>query len=101
MVGEKKPERNTLKIAGQKLTSQRKRGRDLCYVFMRKGALVTENQLSDAGHAEGRVHSPDRENTRWARGLDSSQGQPPGCADDPGQMGYNLSLGEEAREKYS
>ena len=52
MVGEKKPERNILKIAGQKLTSQRRRGRDLCdYVFTKKGALVAGRQLSGTGHA--------------------------------------------------
>lgn len=69
MVGEKKPERNILKIAGQKLTSQRRRGRDLCdYVFMRKGALVAERQLSGTGHAEGRAHSPDS-STKMGQGL--------------------------------
>ena len=59
-MGEKKPERNILKIAGQKLTCQRRRGRDLCdYVFTKKGALVAGRQLSGTGHAEGRAHSPD------------------------------------------
>ena len=40
------------------------------YVFMRKEALVAEKQLSDTGHAKGRVHSPDiKENVKMSQGI--------------------------------
>lgn len=65
--GREKKAREKTKIAGQKLTSQRRRGRDLCdYVFMRKGALVAERQLSGTGHAEGRP-TVQTAAPRWAR----------------------------------